>query len=164
MAIGVALGFASAATSIVGGLLGSSAAKKAARRARKIARLNEAAFFRQAIDIEFRGKESVRRSYYAASQLKGAQLAAMSAAGLNADFGSAAQVRAQVARDTAFDAATIRENTRRASTEAIHSAKIARLGGEAAASRFEGQGIAALISGFSQGAATAHSAFRRATG
>ena len=161
---GIALGAASFATQIFGGASSSKAAKKAAEKARRIGMLNAKGLERQAGDRESRGRETERRHYWAAAQFKGHQFTRITGAGLNANFGSAASIRAQTAMLIVRDASTIRQNTSQDVEQLLHQAALARIGGEAQAAQLRGQGLSALYSGISgavQTAASTATAFGR---
>lgn len=152
-AVGSGLGIAGVGLSIASGIMSNMAARAEARRLAAIAEANARGFERQAVDVHFRSKEEQRESSYIASQARGALRAAGGAAGLT-DFGSIALAEAALASRAARNAAIIGRNAMNASRELVHQAKIARMGGQVAASGARGRGIAALFSGVSSGVST----------
>lgn len=163
MAIGAALGFAGAATQLAGGLFSSSASGHAARRARKIGDKNSEDFIRRAADAAAQAEEEQRRMHWQAARLVGRQEAAIGAAGLNADFGSAALIRSETETLIALDAATISLNADREIDDLLHGAEIAQLGGQAQGRALASQGLGELISGAAGAVGTLSNAFGRSS-
>jgi len=154
MAIGAILGIASAATSIAGGIMGNKAAKKAAKKARRIAEMNARGLERQAVDVHFRERETLRQAHYQAGQARGTLSTYQSAANLNTNFGSAALARLSLDRDIATNAAIIRYNATQASKQLLREAAIVMEGGQVASGNLQGQGIAQLFGGASNAVTT----------
>jgi len=133
---------------LVGAFQSADAAGKAAKHARLIGRLNEEGFRRLAHDRAERGRTEERDHYWKAAKFKGRQFTRITGAGLNADFGSAAQVQAETAMLIVRDASIIAENSKRDQEELLHRARIARAGGDTQAAGLNAQGISALYAGF----------------
>lgn len=148
-----------AAGSLAGGFMSSKAAKRAARRAKKIARLNERDFQRQAVDAYVQSKEDQRQLYWQASRITGAQAAVYGATNRDADFGSAALVVSETERLIGEDAAMIAFNADRAVKQLLFQGKIARKGGQAQAANLKAQGIGELVSGIAGAAGSSASAY-----
>jgi hypothetical protein len=132
---------------VYGAAKSARAAAKAAEQARRIGRANAAGFRRLAADRVQTGHTLEQRHYYAAAQFTGRQYSKIAGSGLNANFGSAAQIRGHTAGQIVADARNIREKTMKDVEELLHRARVAKLGGQAQAAGLEAQGLSALYSG-----------------
>ena len=137
------LAIAATAVSAAGSIVGGVNQNAQQRYAAKVADQNAALDRRAAQDSFARGEIDEQRQYRKTGQVIGAQRAALSANGIEADFGSAADVQTDARTLGWEDAATIRENARREGLGYEISAS--NNNGKAASAR--AAGTAAIIGG-----------------
>ncbi len=107
------IGLLGSAVSAVGSIAQGMAAASASKYNAKVQEMNAAMSERRAKDADARGKAEEQKQREAAAQLKGRQIAAMAANGLDVGFGSPLDTISDTAALAELDALTIRRNTAR---------------------------------------------------